>query len=556
MGTVEAKASPSGDLLTYLTEAVGFLQEGMAELAEGREPMIPAVHGISHLLEDGASALGVSLPDGEATLITEEMWAAATGGAGDSAEEEAAASTAEPAGEEERDATAEGAGPAPAKAGGEAAPAGPAVPKAAAPPSGSPPRSGARGGARSEGALRVGVDKLDELMNAIEEVVILEAMITQSPQLERLDTSFFDFKKMLKQLEKATHSLQDAAMSIRMVPLAGTFKKMIRLVRDVSRKTNKEAELVIRGEHTEIDKNVIESINDPLVHMIRNSIDHGLESVEERKQAGKPPVGSIRLEAEQVSGQVLIRVVDDGRGLDREKLLARAREKGVIEGDGSSLSDEQVWQLIFAPGFSTAAQVSDVSGRGVGMDVVRSNIEAIGGRVEISSRPGEGSTFTLRIPLTLAVMEGMIVGIGKSRYTIPINMVKETLRLQGAHVENTPEGYEVLKLRDDLIPVARLGRQLGKPRTAESDLYGVVVEDGTARLCLAVDDLVGKHQIVVKGLSEYLGDTRYVSGCTILGDGAVSPILDVPGTLDEFRRQIALAKKQQYRGAEEQLPAT
>jgi two-component system chemotaxis sensor kinase CheA len=375
--------------------------------------------------------------------------------------------------------------------------------------------------------IRVDVEKLDKLLDLVGELVIAEAMvaniqISSNGQAER-------FEKAILRLDKITREIQEVAMAMRMIPLAGTFRKMVRLVRDLSHKANKKVDLQIIGEETEVDKTIIEQISDPLVHLIRNAVDHGIESPEERRAAGKLETGRIVIEAKHSVGEVWIIVADDGRGLDREKILRKGVEKGLITGEERELKDEEVWRLIFEPGFSTAEKVSSVSGRGVGMDVVKRNIERIRGKIDVRSRPGGGTMFIIRIPLTLAIIEGMVVQVGSNRYTIPIGSIKESFQPRMDQITRTPDNLEVVRIRGELLPVIRL-HELYRVRPNYEQLTEgilIVVENSEQKYCLFVDELVGQQQIVIKGLSSYLGHVRGVSGCAILGDGDISMILDI-----------------------------
>jgi len=385
----------------------------------------------------------------------------------------------------------------------------------------------------SSQTVRVDVEKLDQLLDLVGELVISEAMVAQNPDLKGLDIPLDRFEKSVLQLEKITRDLRDIATSIRMVPLEGTFRRMIRLVRDLSHRAGKKVELSLVGEDTEVDKTVIEQINDPLVHIIRNAIDHGLETPDEREGSGKSGTGHVTLEAKYVGGEVWISINDDGRGLKREKILRKAVEKGLVSDGGAELSDEEVWQLIFQPGFSTADKITDVSGRGVGMDVVKRNIENIHGRVDVSSIAGRGSNFVFRIPLTLAIIEGMLVRVGKTRYTIPLIAIKESLQPDLKDVTITPDGQEILKIRGQLLPVIRMHKLFNvKPEfTALDEGIIIVVENHGETACLFVDEQLGPLQVVIKGLSNYVGHIPSVSGCTILGDGEISLIIDIAGII-------------------------
>lgn len=386
--------------------------------------------------------------------------------------------------------------------------------------------------------LRVDVRKLDQLMDLIGELIIAETAVTHSPEAT---TEIDGQSKAAVQLNRITRGLQDVAMSLRMVPISPTFKKMKRLVRDLSKRQHKRVVLDISGEETEVDKSVVEAISDPLVHLIRNSIDHGIESEETRLAAGKPAEGRVTLTARQQAGEIRIIVRDDGKGLSREGILRKAQERGLVRGDGADLTDSEVFRLIFEAGFSTAAQVTDISGRGVGMDVVKQNIESVKGRVDISSTLGEGTTITLRIPLTLAIIEGMLVRVGDTRFTIPMLSILETVVVGSKDVTRLTNGQEVARIRGALLPVFRVHRfyEIEPDSTSIEEGLLVVVEDGSDRLCLLVDELVGQRQTVIKALSGYLGNVRGLAGCTVLGDGSISLIIDVAKLILDTRASAA-----------------
>ncbi|MBU1880485.1 chemotaxis protein CheA [bacterium] len=385
----------------------------------------------------------------------------------------------------------------------------------------------------SSQTVRVDVEKLDKLLDLVGELVISEAMVAQNPDLKDLNIPMDRFERSVMQLEKITRSLQDIATSIRMIPLEGTFKRMIRLVRDLSHKAGKKVELALVGEATEVDKTVIEQLNDPLVHIIRNAIGHGLETPDDRQEAGKTETGTVTLEAKYVGGEVWITVNDDGRGLNRERILGTAIERGLVDGDGRDLNNEEVWQLIFQPGFSTADEITDVSGRGVGMDVVKRNIEHIRGRVDVTSVSGKGSNFVLRIPLTLAIIDGMLVRVGKTRYTLPLVAIKESQKPAMQDVTLMPDGQEILKIRGQLLPVIRIHELFNvEPEfTSLDEGIIIVVENRTETVCLFVDEQLEQQQIVIRGLSNYVGNIPSVSGCTILGNGEISLIIDIAGII-------------------------
>ncbi|MFZ5774757.1 MAG: chemotaxis protein CheA [Thermodesulfobacteriota bacterium] len=384
--------------------------------------------------------------------------------------------------------------------------------------------------------IRVDLEKLDLLIDLIGEMVIAENMLIHSPDLEGLTLE--NFGKAAQQMSKLVKELQEVAMTIRMIPVAGLFKRMTRLVHDLSRKSGKEAELLLDGMETELDKTVTEMITDPLVHLIRNSMDHGLEMPDERMQAGKPASGTIRLSARHEEGEVWITLEDDGRGLNRERILKKARERGMIDTDGSELSDREVANIIFLPGFSTADKVTDVSGRGVGMDVVKQNLMKIDGKIDVDSKPGKGTRIILRIPLTMAIIDGMLIRVGQARYILPILPIRESFRPANEAITVSPDGQELVRVRNRLYPVLRL-HSLHKVTPSNQELSEgilILLENQGRHICLFVDEILGQQQTVIKGLSDYLaklGNSTGVSGCTILGNGDVCLILDVGALVSE-----------------------
>jgi two-component system chemotaxis sensor kinase CheA len=372
--------------------------------------------------------------------------------------------------------------------------------------------------------VRVETQKLDALMNLVGELIIAERMVTNNADLEGLDLPGFENAAL--QLNRITRGLQDVAMQSRMVPVRGLFRKMGRIVRDIAVRQGKEIHLELSGEETDVDKNVIEQIADPLVHLVRNSCDHGIERPEDRTKAGKDPAGTVRIDARAEAGEVRIVVQDNGKGLDRTRILARAVERGLVP-EGRTLSDAEVFNLIFEPGFSTAEALTEISGRGVGMDVVRKNIEALRGRIDIASTPGQGSRFTLSIPLTLAIIEGMLVRVAQETYILPMLSIRESLRGQGEQRVTLPGGGTLLPYRGRLIPIVRLEDTLGLATGGSESELLLVVGDERRQVGVVVDEILGQRQTVVKGLPSYLGSVAGVSGCSILTNGEVSLILDV-----------------------------
>ncbi len=383
--------------------------------------------------------------------------------------------------------------------------------------------------------IRVDLGKLDNLINLIGEMVIAENMLINNPDLKGMELE--NFTKAGQHMSKLVRELQEMAMTIRMIPVAGLFRRMIRLVHDISAKAGKKVDLVLLGEETEIDKTVIETITDPLVHLLRNSLDHGLEPPEERLAAGKNEKGTVTLSARHEEGEVWVTVKDDGRGLNRDSIVKKAISKGLIEGDGSDLSDKEIYNMIFMPGFSTAAQVTDISGRGVGMDVVKRNLEKIKGKINVSSTPGQGSQIDLRIPLTLAIIDGMLVRVGDTMAILPTLSILEAFRPEKGQITRTPEGDELVRVRENFFPIIRLQEVLEKKPDPQELTDGILIilEHQENSFCLCVDEIVGQQQTVIKGLSDFIGNVTGVSGCTILGDGGVCLILDIGGLRESIQ---------------------
>ncbi len=374
-------------------------------------------------------------------------------------------------------------------------------------------------------SIRVSVAKVDQLINLVGELVITQAMLAQNSH--GLDASAYQqLLAGLADLDRNTRDLQESVMSIRMIPMSTVFSRFPRMLRDLAGKLGKKIDLITLGEATELDKGLVEKITDPLTHLVRNSVDHGIEMPEERLAAGKSEHGTLTLAASHQGGSIVIEVRDDGRGMNREKILKKARERGMDVSD--SMPDAEVWQLIFAPGFSTAEVVTDVSGRGVGMDVVKRNIAALGGSVEIESNQGKGMRVAVRLPLTLAIMDGMSVGVSDEVYILPLSSVVESFQVKAEDVNTVANGTQLVKVRDEYMPVFALEKTFQVPRsdTSQSSNIMVVVESDGSRVALLVDELLGQHQVVVKNLESNYRKVPNVSGATILGDGTVALILD------------------------------
>jgi two-component system, chemotaxis family, sensor kinase CheA len=386
-----------------------------------------------------------------------------------------------------------------------------------------------------DATVKVSTARLDALINMVGELVIAQAMVSQD-MATRVGADQ-RVARNLSQLGKITRELQDLTMAMRMVPIQGAFQKMSRLVRDLSRKAGKELTLTIEGGETEVDRNLVESIADPLVHMVRNSSDHGIEPPEERVRVGKPRGGRIHLKAHHQAGNIVVEISDDGRGLNKQRILAKARSAGLVR-ENQELSDQDIFRLIFAPGLSTAEKVTDVSGRGVGMDVVRRNVEALRGRIDITSEEGKGSTFSIRLPLTLAVIDGLVIKVGAARYILPLASIEQSLRPRAEQLSTVHNRGEMCMIRERLIPLVRLHKLFNvTPRTTDPcAALLVLVQDGAQRCCLLVDELLGQQQVVIKSLGRATETIRGVSGGAILGDGTISLILDVPGLIDLAER--------------------
>jgi two-component system, chemotaxis family, sensor kinase CheA len=386
-----------------------------------------------------------------------------------------------------------------------------------------------RTGGDESSVVRVRTDRLDRLIDMVGELVIAQSMIAGDQSLGAGSGQHHELTKKITHAGKIVRELQDLSMSMRMVPLKTTFQKLTRLVRDVTAKLGKDVEFVTDGEDTEIDRTMADVIGDPLVHMVRNALDHGVESPDDREKAGKPRQGRVKLSAYHAGGSVIVELQDDGRGLNREKILKKALEKGLIDSE-RGMSDSDVFQLIFAPGFSTADQITDVSGRGVGMDVVRRNIESVRGRIEIVSTPGQGTTFYVRLPLTLAVTDGMLVRVGEERYVVPLTNIHMSFRPEPAMLQTVAGRGEVVMLRGEVMPIVRLHTLFGVESAVEDPTRALlmIVGDGRQRKsALLVDELLGQQQVVAKSLGDGVGTVGGIAGGAILGDGRVGLILDV-----------------------------
>jgi two-component system chemotaxis sensor kinase CheA len=397
------------------------------------------------------------------------------------------------------------------------------APAAAAPKAAAGKPAEAKSASIDQATLRVSIEKVDQLINLVGELVITQAMLAQNTRDTQLSQQLL---AGLTDLERNTRDLQEAVMSIRMIPMSMVFNRFPRMLRDLAGKLGKKVELVTQGEATELDKSLVEKITDPLTHLVRNSCDHGIESPADRLAKGKPEHGTVTLVASHQGGSIVIEVRDDGRGLSRQKLLAKARERGIDAPD--SLTDQEVYALIFAPGFSTADQVTDVSGRGVGMDVVKKNITSLGGTVEIDSAEGYGMSVKVRLPLTLAIMDGMSIGVGDECYILPLASVVESFQVAPGMIKTIGGSGRVVEVRDEFMPVIDLERVFDVPRFDFEHVSNimVVIEAEGARVALLVDELLGQQQVVVKNLEANYRKVQDVSGATIMGDGRVALILD------------------------------
>jgi two-component system chemotaxis sensor kinase CheA len=401
---------------------------------------------------------------------------------------------------------------------------------AAAPPvpTGDPAQNFQRRRDDTQSIVKVDTRKLDNLVDMVGELVIAQSILAEDRSIQTLADE--RLMRQLARVKRITSEVQRTAMAMRMVPIRQTFQKMARLVRDLSKSSGKAVDLVLSGEDTELDRKVVEDINDPLMHMVRNSIDHGIEAAAIREAAGKPALATLGLRAFHQGGNIVIEIADDGAGLNGDKILAKARANGLV-GETASLSPGEIHQLIFQPGFSTADAVTEISGRGVGMDVVRRNIDALRGRIDIATTRGKGTTFSIRLPLTLAIVDGILLGVGRERFVIPTFAVRESLRPTPAQVHRVRERPCMIQVRERLIPIVHLGEHFNVPAAEPDACRGtvVVIEDNGRPVALVVDSLLGKQEVVIKSLGEGVGTVKGVAGGAILGDGRIGLILDAGG---------------------------
>jgi len=386
--------------------------------------------------------------------------------------------------------------------------------------------------------ITVNLSKLDNLVDIVGEIVIAESMVSSNKEIKKLNLE--SFTKATRQLRKLTDELQDIVMSLRMVPVSGIFQKMKRIVRDMGKELNKDVELVLIGEETEVDKTIVDGIADPIMHLVRNAMDHGLETIDERISKGKSPKGTIELSASNTGGEIHITVEDDGKGFDTDKILAKAKAKGLLVKPESEYNPKEIYQLLMLPGFSTNDTITEFSGRGVGMDVVKSNVEKVGGTIVLDSKQGKGTAITFRIPLTLAIVSGMQVVVGDSELIIPIKNIQQSFKVQSKDIINNTDGQEMIILRDKCYPIVRLHEFFNLETDVKSidDGILILVETAENKICLFVDKIIGEQQVVVKPLPTILNKYKIkesgVSGCSILGDGSINLILDVNSLIESL----------------------
>ena len=391
--------------------------------------------------------------------------------------------------------------------------------------------------AAKQNFISVNVNKLDKLMNLMGEIVTTESMVTKNPEVANLHID--SFERSSQELRKLINELQDIVMSIRMLPVSNSFQKMHRIVRDVSKKVGKEVELILIGEETEVDKNIIDTLSDPLMHLIRNAVDHGIETPDVRARSGKSTTGRITLEARNTGGDVVILITDDGQGLNRDVLIRKATEKGLNSRPDHEITDKEAYQMIFLPGFSTNTEVTEYSGRGVGMDVVKRNIDKVGGSISLDSTPGEGMSVQIRIPLTLAIIDGMKLRVGKLVFIVPMLSIQESFKPNDGDVFLDPDGSEMIMIRGECYPVLRLYRIFDIYPDYETldDGILIMITTDTSSFCLFVDELIGEQQAVIKPLPEYIQKHNTgmhgLGGCAVLGDGSISLIIDINSLVAE-----------------------
>jgi two-component system chemotaxis sensor kinase CheA len=533
LGNIVGQVKSGGDLTLWLQTDVTsddiiavccfVIDESQISIGRGTAPA------------DGAQQGEPGTPDAEPSSPAQAV-PAASAATNTAAPEAPTASVAQPA--PTPSAEPAKAAPAPAAAQAAAASAPAAAPATAGAAAGEQDRKAARPAAAAGGAegssIRVGVEKVDQLINLVGELVITQAMLAETTST--FDPALHDrlFNGMA-QLERNARDLQEAVMSIRMMPMDYVFSRFPRLVRDLAAKLGKEVELVTFGQATELDKSLIERIIDPLTHLVRNSLDHGIETVEARRAAGKDSTGQLVLSAAHHGGNIVIEVSDDGAGLRRDKILAKAAKQGMQVSE--TMTDEEVWNLIFLPGFSTAEQVTDVSGRGVGMDVVKRNIQAMGGHVEITSHAGKGSTTRIVLPLTLAILDGMSVKVGNEIFILPLNFVMESLQPQAEDIYTVANGERVVRVRGEYLPLVALHEVFNVDGAKQEPTQGIVtiMQTEGRRFAMLIDELVGQQQVVVKNLETNYRKVRGISAATILGDGRVALIVDVAALNRESR---------------------
>lgn len=386
--------------------------------------------------------------------------------------------------------------------------------------------------------ITVNLSKLDSLVDIVGEIVIAESMVSSNSEIKKMNLE--SFTKSTRQLRKLTDELQDIVMSLRMVPVSGIFQKMKRIVRDMGKELNKDVELILIGDETEVDKTIVDGISDPIMHLVRNAMDHGIESTDERIKKGKNPKGTIELSASNTGGEIHITVEDNGKGFDQEKILAKAKLKGLLQKHESEYTTKEIYQLLMLPGFSTNETVTEYSGRGVGMDVVKSNVEKVGGTVVLDSKQDKGTAVTFKIPLTLAIVSGMQVVVGDSELIIPIKNIQQSFKVQIDDIINNTDGQEMIILRDKCYPVVRLHNffNINTEVTNIEEGILILVEAGENKVCLFVDQIIGEQQVVVKPLPTLLNKYKIkesgVSGCSILGDGSINLILDIGSLIESL----------------------